>query len=248
MGMRRVILVFVAATLLVGCGRTQMHDAADLKAGAIAFQNAEAQGMTPEQLLEIARGLASYARAVLDGMALPAPTMEPAEIIADPAAYADDAADAQADPEPVTLHAVGAEANGASAAPGAGVFDRFAHYGGLLLDSGIVLGGLGLIVLVIVWVVQKAKWMPTGILGGICWFLEIIGAPLARLAALWGAASTAVGAALVWLAAYWWAVVLVILAAGGYVVWDHWKTITSWWRKRHVLPRQTADHPGRDHA
>ena len=222
------LLLVIPLVLLLGC-RDYTRDAADAHAGALVIRS-NAATMTPEQLRAVAVGLANYVLAITSKLTLPPPSMTPDEILADPEDYADAGVEAQAEPlPPVPLPG--------SKEPEPGLLDRLKDTGFTLFDSGIWIGAIGLAIVAIFAFTSWIKWMPVGFLGTAWRILSAILPVPARLAALWGGGSAAVGAAVVWLAAWWWAVVLVVLAVTGVIIWDHWKIITKWWRKRHVLPR-----------
>ena len=218
-----ILALLIAAVALAGCGRTGMRDLADAREGARAYQ----LETDPVRRAMIAEGALGYLLAGLNGYPLPAPSRTAALIRAQPAAYAKGGRAAEADPLPYV-------APPAAGAPPAGVLARFTYWGGFLLDSGLLLGALGCIVLLLLGLGRWLTWMPTGVLGFIWQALNAVGGPLARIAALWGGASVAVGAALTWLAAWWWAVALVALAVGAFLVWDHWRAIRRWLKARGV--------------
>jgi hypothetical protein len=218
-----ILAALIAATALAGCGRTGLRDLADAREGARAYQ----LETDPVRRAMIAEGALGYLLAGLNGYPLPAPSRTAALIRAQPAAYAKGGRAAEADPLPYV-------APPAAGAPPAGVLARFTYWGGFLLDVGLLIGALGGIILVLLKAGRWIGWIPT-LPASLFWrLIDALAAPLARLAALWGGASVALGAALTWLAAWWWAVALVALAVGAFLVWDHWRAIRRWLKARGV--------------
>lgn len=221
LGIALVLGALAALLLLTGCGRRQVQDFSDAKAGAIAYQ----QEPDPERRAQIAAGVMGYLLAALEQYPLlPLPTRTPAEIRADPAGYAADGEQAQADPQPYR-----AEDHPTPQPPKPGPLDWLRAYGETVFRVGLWLGTAAVVAWSVIVVARWLGWAPTWRIAR--WALGML-LPVARLAALWGAASTATGAALVWLADWWWAVLLVAVLAAAGVAWAHWRDIRAWWLRR----------------
>jgi hypothetical protein len=217
--------LLLVAAVMWACGcRSQVDDLAMAKAGAIAYQ-AEAN---PAVRATIADGVMGHLLAGLDQYPLlPKPSSTPSEIRADPAAYAAAGEKAQADPQPYAP-----EHHEQPKPKPPGILDRMRAWAATFLDTGLMIGGVCAILVAVFWMADWLKWAPTGFIG-IAWrFASAIFPPLARIGALWGGFSAALGAALTWLADWWWAVLLVAVVCGGLVAWAHWRDIRRWLAKR----------------
>jgi hypothetical protein len=217
-----LLAVALAIALLSGCDRSQVQDLSDAKAGAQAYLREP----DPERRTQIAEGVMAHLLAGLEQYPLlPLPTRSPAQIRADPAAYRAAGEAAQADPQPYR-----AEDHPTSEPTKPGPFERLAGVGESLLRWGLPIGALAASLLLGLWVAKTFG------IGAGTWLLRLLLSPLVtpllRLAALWGTASAALGAALTWLAAWWWAVVAVVLLVGGVLAWVHWRDLRAWWRGR----------------
>lgn len=239
---RNVGVVIVAALLLAvalflaGCGgRRQVQDLSDARAGALAYQ----QEPDPARRAQIAEGVMGHLLAGLEGYPLlPKPTHTPREILTDPAAYAEAGAAAQADPQPY----VPDDHQQPEPKP-PGVLDRLRTVAGTLLDWGLIAAAIGGVVWGAYLFASWLGWSPAGMIWRL---LCAVGVPVARIAALWGSAAAALGAAGTWLADWWWVVALTALAVGGIVVWVHWRDVTAWLQRRRAA--LTAASTGVDHA
>lgn len=219
----RIAILTVAILLLAGCGRSQVDDLANAKAGAVAYL----QEHDPVKRALIAQGAMAYLLAGLESYPLlPKPDKTPAEIRADPAAYAAAGEEAQADPQ---LYVPEHHEQPKPKPPG--ILDRLRSAAGTLLDTGLMIGAICAVAAVVFWLADWLKWVPTGWVGFV-WRIASSFAPLARIGATWGAASASIGAALTWLADWWWAVALVAVAALGVVAWTHWRQIRVWLARR----------------
>lgn len=215
------IAVILCMLVLAACDRTQVQDLADAKAGAMAYQ----QESDPAKRALIADGVIARLLAGLEQYPLlPKPSSTPAQIRADPTAYAASGAQAQADPQPyVPEHHKQPEPKSP------GFWERLRKSGAWLMDSGMLIGAVCGVIWLMFAVAGWLKWAPAGMLWRVA---SAVFPPIARIGTLWGGASAALGGALTWLADFWWAVALIALATGGVVLWDHWRQVKAWWAKR----------------
>lgn len=217
--MIRLAVILCTVLWLCGwsaCRPSYRQAAADAKAG---IEAARMEQDAAKRAL-IMQGVADRVYAMLNSIDdLPAPTATAVEIQADPEAYASAGAKVAADPPKLdTL---------TDETPEPGVWDKIRARGSWLLDSGLMIGGIGAIVLIIFAVCGWLKYAPTGLI----WrFISAAFPPLARFAALWGGASAATGSALVWLADYYGIVIAVAMVCGGVAVWFNWKDLVKMWR------------------
>ena len=217
----------LALGLLAGCGRSQVDDLASAKAGAMAYQ----QESNPAVRAAIAQGVIGHLLAGLEAYPLlPRPSQTPSEIRRDPAAYAAAGEKAQAEPQPYVP-----EHHEQPKPKPPGILERLRAKAGLFLDTGLMIGGICTILMAVFWLADWLRWAPVGIVWRV-WRVASAFAPVARIGALWGAASAALGAALTWLADYWWAVLLVAVAVAGVVAWAHWRDLRRWLAARKPKP------------
>jgi hypothetical protein len=167
---------------------------------------------------QVADGMAAHVLAATDGAPLPPPAMTPAEIKADPAAYAKAGDKIQADPPPYEPP-VEPEPKPDPSAWLRELGGQVLWWGGICAAVGLALVGVGI----------AGRFLPLG------WIAQLVAgpiiAPVARVAASLGSCSIVVGAAMTWLAAWLWAVVLAcVLAAAGWAWW-HRKDLAAAWRR-----------------
>lgn len=163
-----------------GCDRTLPEAIADLKAGAIAYQ----QEPDPVKKAVIADGLAAGIVGVTEKMpALPGPEMPPAAIMEDPYEYRDMMADVQEAPPEYKL----------PSPPPPNPVDQLTELGSTMVKWGGILGAVA----IVLWL---ASLTPYGA------FLSV-GISFIRLGVSIGTASAMVGAAMVWVAPYLWVAV-----------------------------------------
>lgn len=231
-----VALLLAGLIILSSCGgHRQVQHLADAKAGAMAYQ----QESDPARRAQIADGVIAHLLAGLENYPLlPKPTRTPAEIRADPLAYAQAGAAAQADPPPYEP-----DDHLQPEVKPPGVLARLRSVAGTMLDWGMIAAAIGGVVWGAYVVASWLGWSPAGLLWRI---ISSVGVPVARIAALWGSGSAILGAAGIWLADWWWVVLLIVIAVVGVVVWVHWCDVTAWLQRRRAAI--TAARGGVDHG
>lgn len=176
--------------IVSGCDRTLPEAIADLKAGAVAYQ----QEPDPAKKAVIADGLAAGIVGVTENMpTLPEPEMVPEDIRADPSEYRDAMMGVQDAPPEYLL----------PAPPAPSPVDQLTQIGSTMVKWGGILGAVALVFLI----VSGTPW------GGV--LVPFVG--IIRIAVSAGTASAIVGAAMVWIAPYlWWAVAIVLIGVVSY--------------------------------
>lgn len=192
LGYQRAVARLVALILLIalaGCDRSLPEAIADLKAGAVAYQ----QESEPAKKAIIADGLAAGIIGVTENMPmLPEPVMGPEDIRSDPSEYRDAMMDVQSAPPEYKL----------PAPPTPDPVNVLTEIGNTMTFWGGILGALS----IVLWL---ASLTPYGA------FLSA-GVSFIRLGISIGTASAMVGAAMVWIAPYLWVAVVLTAAGMGY--------------------------------
>lgn len=199
--MIRAAAILCAAVCLLGfteCRRGHRQLASDLQAGASAYLSET----DPVKKALIGKGLAHRINALFAAYTpLPAPAKTPAEIQADPSAYEQSGAKAEANPP--KAEALSDEPPKQTPA------EIIRGIGERVLSWGVWFALFGVIVLML-------RWAPWFSIGAIARLTPI--AATATIAAAGGSVSSIAGTAAIWLADYW-VLVVAITVVSAIVAW-----------------------------